>query len=274
MYTQVEKAKENKSRAVANGSSEKRRSIELPCQFVDNRPKAIADSNTQVEVNDNLRVKQLKVFQDVVNKSILHTDNLMICQRVTQFNGLNRKKIQRIDNQAWKIALATTASKRPNGQKAIKVNKGYSEDMNAHARVTGENNEGLEVWYYQDNDDFSQTDEQTRIGQMTALFNHELLYHGNRDVVENWNTDEETEPEEEHQKMFHPDFREKYLETTKIALSNLENLNAQFEYISWWEKDIKTHIDWDDEFKPRQKKEAKNWVRKTASDLIKEVKFG
>ena len=185
--------------------------------------------------------------------------------------GLTRKQVQAIDNRAWEIALEATKDKRPQGQRATKVNEGTSDDTDAVTRVTGANLGVLTVTYYQDNDTLSQENESTRLGQMTALFNHELAYHGSAAVVAGMQhgTDD---PDDEHFSMFDPRRREDLAETSIAALDAITDLKAQLEYIAWWEKDIKTHIGWDDEIRPRDRKEARAWAEKTASAMRLRVK--
>ncbi len=59
MYAQVEKSKENKSRAVRSAVSQKQSSGESTFQFVDNRPEATAQRKQQ-EVSDNCTARLLK----------------------------------------------------------------------------------------------------------------------------------------------------------------------------------------------------------------------
>jgi hypothetical protein len=58
MYTQVEKPKENKSRAVANSNAQKRSSGGQSFEFVDNRPEVIAQGKNKEVCTNGLRLKQ------------------------------------------------------------------------------------------------------------------------------------------------------------------------------------------------------------------------
>lgn len=60
MYTQVEKTKENKSRATANSAVQKKNNVKQSVGFVDNRPEAIAQRKLQVAINNYHQIKQLK----------------------------------------------------------------------------------------------------------------------------------------------------------------------------------------------------------------------
>lgn len=73
MYEQVEKPKENKSRAVANGVTQMQSRGEPTFQFVDNRPEAIKGRKLQEVANNKKQVKQLKDFQDKENNNSKQT---------------------------------------------------------------------------------------------------------------------------------------------------------------------------------------------------------
>ena len=58
MYKQVEKPQENKSRAVANSSAQKKSNMKQGFGFVDNRPEAIAKRKLSSTMNNSLQEKQ------------------------------------------------------------------------------------------------------------------------------------------------------------------------------------------------------------------------
>ena len=58
MYAQVEKTKENKSRAVANSVAQKKSSVKQGFGFVDNRPEAVVQKKMQNIVNKRSQAKQ------------------------------------------------------------------------------------------------------------------------------------------------------------------------------------------------------------------------
>jgi hypothetical protein len=101
---------------------------------------------------------------------------------------------------------------------------------------------------------------------MTALFNHELVYHGNKEVLANYNTDDE-DPDDEHYAMFDPARRAELLKSTIAALEQIMDAKARLAYINWWEADVKTHADWDDTHNLRQRKSGQKWAAKTARAL-------
>lgn len=70
MYAQVEKSKENKSRAVANSVAQKKNNDQHTLGFIDNRPKGIAQRK-QIEItNNNPRAKQAIQLQAMANKGV------------------------------------------------------------------------------------------------------------------------------------------------------------------------------------------------------------
>lgn len=74
MYEQIEKPKENKSRAVANAVSQKRSSVKQGIGFVDNRPGAVAQQKVQMMAN-NHAAQQYQPIQKRENNTGL-PDNL------------------------------------------------------------------------------------------------------------------------------------------------------------------------------------------------------
>lgn len=72
MYAQLEKSKENKSRAVANSVAQKKSSVSQDFGFVDNRPEIRHQQNLQMMMqNDTRRVLQHETLQDVAGQSQL-----------------------------------------------------------------------------------------------------------------------------------------------------------------------------------------------------------
>ena len=63
MYAQVEKQKENESRAVANEVSQKQSGGEPTLQFVNNRPEAIAQRKLQKMENNRQQAYGVEIFQ-------------------------------------------------------------------------------------------------------------------------------------------------------------------------------------------------------------------
>lgn len=74
MYEQVDKSKENKSRAVANSVRQKKDSVKQGFEFVDNRPKAVAQRKLQA-MADNYSAQQQRPIQKKENNTGL-PDNL------------------------------------------------------------------------------------------------------------------------------------------------------------------------------------------------------
>jgi hypothetical protein len=67
MYDQVEKSKENKSRAVANSVAQKKSKVKQGFGFVDNRPEAVAQRKLQEVANNNQHAKQVAQLQLMAN---------------------------------------------------------------------------------------------------------------------------------------------------------------------------------------------------------------
>jgi len=185
---------------------------------------------------------------------------------LAQFKDLSDKEVAQIDQKAWDAAIAATLNHRPANQKPVKIDDGEDDDQDAITRIRGKNNEILEVKYYPENPTFSRTNRSVRLGQMTALFNHELVYHGSHEVLANYNTDLE-DADDEHFAMFDPARRDNLLESTVAALEQMTDVKARLTYINWWEADVKTHADWDESRQPSERLEGKKWVTKTARAL-------
>jgi hypothetical protein len=255
-------------------------SVKGSLQLEDNRREGIAQRKLQNITNDYSRAKQMVVISR--NNLIGQQPQFSMVQRIKTFQlskkrvrepknqnrELSKKQIQEIDNNAWSIAVAATAPHRPEDQIVKKINHGFSEDMDANTIITGADNMECTVNYYGENEDYSTNDASLRLGQMTSLFTHELEYHANVGVVEYFNTADETTPDEEHSGMFDPEKREYHLEASKRAIENLENLQARRAYVTTWEADVLKHIAWDDDLKPKDRKEAKKWAKQAAGELI------
>jgi hypothetical protein len=69
MNTHAEKKQENKNQSVVSEVSQKQGGGESTFQFVDNRPKAVAQRKLQAMSNNSPRVKQLRTFQDMANNT-------------------------------------------------------------------------------------------------------------------------------------------------------------------------------------------------------------
>jgi hypothetical protein len=69
MNTHADKGQENKSQAVSNGLTQKEGSKDSAYQFADNRPEAIAQRMMQDMANSSSQVSQLRVFQEMADKS-------------------------------------------------------------------------------------------------------------------------------------------------------------------------------------------------------------
>lgn len=99
MYAQVEKPKENKSRAVGNSVAQKKSSVKQRFGFVDNRPEAIAQRKLQETTENSRRAPQVMQLQIMTNN---HSNKLgnHIIQRVVRFDASDNPKEARI-TEAW-----------------------------------------------------------------------------------------------------------------------------------------------------------------------------
>ncbi len=90
MYAQVEKPKENKSRANANSVGQKKSGVKQGFGFVDNRPEAIAQKKLQGLVNNSPKVKNIAQMQSTTNVDGMPVNtNAGIIQRVATVNVTN-----------------------------------------------------------------------------------------------------------------------------------------------------------------------------------------
>ena len=97
MYAQVEKPKENKSRAVANSVTQKKGNVKQGFGFVDNRPEVVVQRKLQEMAKKNSQVTQLKGIQQkaddrsqvkAIQKYIIQSQpsrNITPSQSVVQF---------------------------------------------------------------------------------------------------------------------------------------------------------------------------------------------
>jgi hypothetical protein len=69
MSTYADKSQENKQQSVANAAPQKQSCGESTFQFVDNRPKVIAQRKSQEMANNSPQVSRLRAFQDMANNS-------------------------------------------------------------------------------------------------------------------------------------------------------------------------------------------------------------
>jgi len=124
MYAQVEKPKENKSRAVANSSPQKS-SGGSTFQFVDNRPEAITQRKLQDMANHNPRVKQAAQLQKMVDNCSLQ----------------NKKLIQKKENNSGLPDNLKTGIENLSGYSMDDVKVHYNSDkpaqLQAHAYAQG-----------------------------------------------------------------------------------------------------------------------------------------
>lgn len=68
MYTQVEKSKNDKSRAVANTVAQKKNNVNQGLGFVDNRTGAVAQSKLCKIINNRPQMEQCGILQEKINK--------------------------------------------------------------------------------------------------------------------------------------------------------------------------------------------------------------
>lgn len=78
MYEQVEKPKENKSRAVANESAQQQISSELTFQFEDNRPETVTQRKLQGIASNNIVVQRAILKTDNTASSLIQTYNALV----------------------------------------------------------------------------------------------------------------------------------------------------------------------------------------------------
>lgn len=237
--------------------------------FADRRPGATAQRRLAQAIAHSPRMlAQRQQFSRLfghaapLHKAALQPQPSHLVQR----KDLTDKEIAAIDRKAWDTAVAATRSIRPENQEPVKIDGGSNDNLDADTLIRGKDNQILQVTYYPQNDAFSQTNRSLRLGQMTALFNHELAYHGSQEVIDKYNTDDEN-PDDEHFAMFDPDRRDDLLATTVAALEDMTDTKARLAYINWWEADVKEHADWDESRKPSERLEAKKWATKTARAL-------
>lgn len=91
MYEQIEKPKENKSRAVANSNAQKKNGVKQGFGFVDNRPEAVAKRALQKIVNSGSQGSQLK--------TIRHSDSGSVIQPM--FEYMNKEYYEKGRSEVW-----------------------------------------------------------------------------------------------------------------------------------------------------------------------------
>ncbi|MEH6348319.1 MAG: hypothetical protein V7785_24695 [Bermanella sp.] len=121
MYAQVEKPKENKSRAVANSVGQKRSSVKQGFGFVDNRPEAIAQRKRQELAHNSSQVKQLRSFKK--NRS----------------TGLNRKDAVQLYNLGWVPSTPGTYRNMSNAIGSTVNTRGHAVFGNRRYQVENNN---------------------------------------------------------------------------------------------------------------------------------------
>ncbi|MCP5105210.1 MAG: hypothetical protein GY950_17610, partial [bacterium] len=83
----------NKSQAAANRFSEQRGRSEPSLQFVDKRPVAIVQRKMQEMINNSLRVRRQKTFQEKVNSQNSMSASKDVIQRITSGELISAGKI-------------------------------------------------------------------------------------------------------------------------------------------------------------------------------------
>lgn len=129
MYEQVDKPKENKSRAATNCVSQHQSNSKSPIQFVDNRPEAVSQRKLMKIANNSPQVKQTAQLHTV-------TDNLKI--NVSRIDPTTKRTVLQ---KAAKVALdglglisGVTVTRRPSWRKEVYDYHGlpYKNSMGQH----------------------------------------------------------------------------------------------------------------------------------------------
>lgn len=107
MYAQIEKPKENKSRAVANSVAQKKSNVKEGFGFVDNRPEAVVQRRMQNQINKNL---ESKCIQD----KITFASGDPVIQAVLTIGGLEQGELT-VDQVANNEIRAILNQWRENG---------------------------------------------------------------------------------------------------------------------------------------------------------------
>jgi hypothetical protein len=126
MYAQVEKAKENKSRAVANYVVQKRRHVKQDYRFVDNRPEAVAQRKLQEMADDN-SIQQ----QQPIQKTSAVPIQLLSCQQMAN-NGPASQAALPIQKMSFY---------RFTGLGALKFYSSYTDQENELLKLYSDNEE-------------------------------------------------------------------------------------------------------------------------------------
>ena len=98
MNNHVDKRQENKSQSIANEVSQKQSSTESTFQFVDNRPKAVAQRKLQEMANNSQQVSQLRAFQDMANNSPQAQQAALLQAIADNYSSQQQQPIQRKKN--------------------------------------------------------------------------------------------------------------------------------------------------------------------------------
>ena len=74
MPTHADKAQENKTRSVANAFAQKQSGAVSPFEWVDMRPKALAQRELQEMSNNSRKVRQLSAWQEMADEQLPHSE--------------------------------------------------------------------------------------------------------------------------------------------------------------------------------------------------------
>ncbi len=129
--TQVDKAQENKSQAVANSLPKLQSGNELVSQFVDNRPEAIAQKKLQESISNSSQVQQFKAFQEMANNSP-RVKQLQAYQTMT--GPFSVQPAQQLQGKAAPVQKKENNTGLPNSLKlGVENLSGYSmDDVKVH----------------------------------------------------------------------------------------------------------------------------------------------
>ena len=91
MYAQVEKPKENKSKAAANSVAQKKSNMKQCFGFVDNRPEIVIQKKLKELIVDNLKISQPAQLQPIQMKALLESDMEFFARSLS--NGNSRSTV-------------------------------------------------------------------------------------------------------------------------------------------------------------------------------------
>lgn len=86
MYAQIDKPKENKSRAVANSVTQKKRNVKQSFGFVDNRPEAVSQRKLQIQIDTYSNAIQRATGTEIEAANAQLKKGVNIIQRVTSID--------------------------------------------------------------------------------------------------------------------------------------------------------------------------------------------